>query len=178
MRRKRSSIRMPLPNPDHLLDQVDRLVAPPAGGAPRQTDLRRAISSAYYALFHALATEAADGLAGARHRQSPGYALIYRSVGHRSLRALCDNVSKASLPAKYSKYAPKGGFGGDLEAVASALVDLQDKRHLADYDPTFKARTSDAFLAVATARDALSRFRRASRQSRRAFVSLAAFSPR
>ena len=116
---------MPLPNPDHLLDQADRLVAPPAGGAPRQTDLRRAISAAYYALFHALAAEAADGLAGARHRRSPRYALIYRSVEHRSLKTLCHDVSKPSLPDKYSAYAPKGGFGGVLKAVANALVELQ-----------------------------------------------------
>lgn len=73
-------------NPDHLLEQADRLLAPPGGGAPRQVDLRRAISNAYYSLFHAVLTDAADDFVGSTHRQSPRYALVYRSVDHKSLR--------------------------------------------------------------------------------------------
>ena len=42
---------MPIPNPEHLLDQAERLAAT-GTGAPRQTNLRRAISAAYYAVFH------------------------------------------------------------------------------------------------------------------------------
>ncbi|MFQ5774728.1 MAG: hypothetical protein ACE5GS_09440 [Kiloniellaceae bacterium] len=79
---------------------------------------------------------------------------------------------------KYSKYAPKGGFGSDLIALANAAVDLHEKRHLADYDPLFRVNTSDAVLAVATARTALSRFSNANRASRKAFLSLLVFSPR
>jgi hypothetical protein len=40
-------------DPDHLLKQAQRLARPPRPGAPRQADLRRAVSSAYYAIFHA-----------------------------------------------------------------------------------------------------------------------------
>jgi hypothetical protein len=46
-------------NPDHLLEQADKLISPPAAGPPRQVDLRRAISSAYYGLFHSCLTAAA-----------------------------------------------------------------------------------------------------------------------
>jgi hypothetical protein len=73
---------------------------------------------------------------------------------------------------------PKGGFGRDLRALASAVIELQEKRHLADYDPLFRARLSDAVLAVATARGALVRFRGASRVVRRVLVSLVLFAPR
>ena len=165
-------------NPDHLLDQADRLIAPPGGGAPRQADLRRAISNAYYALFHAIATEAADDFAGRTQRQGSRYALVYRSIAHGSLRRLCEDVAKTKPPTKYDAYVPKTGFGADLIAVAAAVIDLQENRHQADYDPLFRVRMSDAVSAVATARTALARFRNANRAARKAFISLAVFSPR
>lgn len=169
---------MSVPNPEHLLEQADRLITPAGGGAPRQADLRRAISSAYYALFHAIVAEAADVFAGRTQRQTPRYALVYRSVDHGSLRGLCTHVRGGKLPAKYTTYAPSSGFGADLKAVATALVELQEKRHSADYDPLFRATMSDAALAVVTGRTALNRFKNANRSARRSFVSLLLFSPR
>lgn len=169
---------MPVLSPDHLFDQADRLIAPPGGGAPRQADLRRAISNAYYAVFHAIVTQAADNFVGKTNRASPRYALVYRSIDHASLRQLCEDVKKTTLPAKYSMYTPKDGFSDDLIALATAVVDLQEKRHLADYDPLFRVSMSDAVLVVATGRAALERFRNASRTQRKTFISLLAFSPR
>lgn len=170
---------MPAPNPDHLLDQADALIDAAGGpGAPRQTDLRRAISAAYYALFHALAAQAADTLIGAPNKQTPLYALVYRSLQHRSVREFCDQVQRTPLPPKIRDHAPKAGFGLDLKAMAHAVVELQEKRHLADYDPGFRATASDATFAVATARAALAGFRRSNASTRKAFVCLAVFSPR
>ena len=168
---------MPVLNPDHLLEQADRLMAPRGGGVPRQADLRRAISNAY-GVFHAVVTEAADDFVGRTQRRTPRYGLVYRSIDHRSLRKLCEDVKKTKLPEKYSKYEPVGGFGADLIALATAVVDLQEKRHLADYDPHFRVEMSDAVLAVATGRTALDRFRSANRMRRKAFLSLLVFSPR
>ena len=171
-------------NPDHLLEQADRLITPPGGGAPRQADLRRAISNAYYAVFHAVAAQAADDFVGITHRASARYALVYRSIDHTPLRKLCEfverseEVKKTGQPTKYSRYSPRAGFGPDLIALAAAVVDLQEKRHLADYDPLFRVRMSDAVLTVATGRTALDRFRNANRTSRKAFLSLLVFSPR
>lgn len=164
-------------DPDHLLDQAERLIAS-TGGTARQVDLRRAISSAYYALFHAVTTEAADDLVGRTHRQTPRYRLAYRSIDHKSLLRLCEDIVKTKLPAKYAGYEPSGGFGPDLQAFADSVVDLQEKRHLADYDPLFRVNKSEAVLAVETGRSALTRFKSANRTLRRAFLSLAVFSPR
>jgi uncharacterized protein (UPF0332 family) len=50
-------------NPDQLFEQAEKLIAIPAG-RPRQVDIRRAISSAYYAIFHAIITAAADQFVG------------------------------------------------------------------------------------------------------------------
>jgi hypothetical protein len=104
--------------------------------------------------------------------------LAYRSVDHKSLRLICENVAKPTLPAKYAPYEPKGGFGADLTAVATAVVELQEKRHLADYDPLFRVTMSDALLSIATGRRALQRFRGASPVPRNVFLSLIVFSPR
>ena len=165
-------------NPDHLLEQADRLIAPPGGGTPRQVDLRRAISNAYYAVFHAVMTEAADDFVGRKHRQTPRYALVYRSVEHRSLLRLCEDVRKGTLPGKYSMHEPAGGFGPELRSFATMIKQLHEKRHEADYDPLVRVRRSDAALAIETGREALVLFRRASATRRRAFLSLVVFSPR
>jgi hypothetical protein len=165
-------------NPDHLLEQADRLIAPAGAGAPRQADLRRAISTAYYGVFHAIATEAADSFAGRTQRQSPRYALVYRSIDHRSLRGICEDVIKPNVPAKYIHYLPAGGFGPDIVALATAVIDLQEKRHAADYDPLLRVGTAEAILAVETGRTAVGRLRHANQVRRRAFLSLVVFSPR
>ena len=169
---------MALPSPGHLLDQAHRLTAPLGPGAPRQTDLRRAISSAYYGVFHAVVAAAADDFAGRTKRHTPRYALVYRSIQHKTLRALCEDIVKSNLPAKYQDHVPKGGFGTDLEAFANAVVDLHEKRHKADYDPRYRVSTSDAVLAVATGRTALSLLTNANRTRKKAFLSVVVFPPR
>jgi len=169
---------MPLLNPDHLLDQAERLISSPSRGAPRQADLRRAISNAYYAVFHAILAQAADDLIGSTHRSSSRYALIYRSVDHRSLRNLCEDVVKPKLPARYAKYALREGFGLDLVALAIAVIELQEKRYLADYDPLYRVGMSDTKSVIATSRRALIRFKSADRALRGTFLDLLLFSPR
>jgi hypothetical protein len=169
---------LPVVNPDHLLDQADRLIAAPGAGARRQVDLKRAISSAYYALFHAIATAAADDLTGKGERDSGRYALAYRSIEHRSLRAICEDLQKQTLPRKYLKYQPSGGFGPDLKILSTAVEDLQERRNAADYDPLFRATTADAVSAVGTARGATRLLKSMTRSQRRAFLALVVFPAR
>ena len=138
----------------------------------------RAISNAYYALFHAVIAEAADDLVGRTHRQTPRYMLVYRSVDHKRLRGLCEDIAKQNLPSRYSKFEPEGGFGRDLRSFAKAVVELQESRHQADYDPLFRATRSNAILIVKKSREALEQFRHANRVLRRAFLTLVVFPPR
>jgi hypothetical protein len=63
------------PRFEDLFEQADVLLA--RGG---QADLRRAISAAYYGLFHFALTEAADMVVGKEHRSSARYSLVYRSI--------------------------------------------------------------------------------------------------
>lgn len=164
-------------NPDHLFEQADKLITPQVG-RPRQADIRRAISAAYYGVFHAATTMAVDQFVGATNRDESRYGLAYRSVDHRWLQELCKEVQKPTLSSRFRTYAPPEGFGANISAFAEAVVELQEKRHSADYDVMVRMNRSDAALAIATARAALGRLDQASQQERLAFLSLLLFSPR
>lgn len=82
------------------------------------------------------------------------------------------------MPAKLARYEPPNGFGPNIKAFAAAALELQEKRHAADYDPSVRISRSDAVLAVSTARTALKRFRKVSAARRKAFLCLLLFEPR
>jgi hypothetical protein len=104
---------------DDLLDIAADL-AQREEGKPRQTSLRRAISSAYYALFHALAALCADELVG--HSKSWSvYAPIYRTLDHGRAK----DVFKRLLI----------GYSASITTIGQTFILLQERRHAADYDP-------------------------------------------
>ena len=168
---------MAILNPDHLFEQANRLITPQTG-RPRQVDIRRAISAAYYGIFHAIVTAAVDQFVGVTNRDESRYGLAYRSVDHGKLRKLCEEVQKSKLSAKFKNYAPSAGFGANVLALAETIVELQEKRHAADYDVMIRMNRSDAAFAIAGAKAALGRFEKAGQQERLAFLSLVLFSPR
>ena len=169
---------MAILDPEHLLEQAGRLVEPPPAGPPRQVDVRRAISAAYYAVFHATLAAAADQFVGVTKRATSQYALVYRSVDHKALRELSSEAHRAQLSDKYARHVPPGGFGPNIQAFAAAVLELQEKRHSADYDPSIRVKTSDAIVAIAAARSALNRFLGADLPRREAFLGLLLFRPR
>lgn len=162
-------------NPDHLIEQAERLLAGSGAGAPRQVDLRRAISGAYYAVFHAIAAAVADDLVGPTRRDSPQYALAYRSIDHRSVRAVCEELAKATRPAKYARYQPSGGFASDLKQLAAVVVELREAREKADYDSLFRATAAEATFAVEAARISLQLLKGAARAQQKVFLALIVF---
>ncbi len=82
------------------------------------------------------------------------------------------------LSSKFKPHAPVSGFARDIIAFAEALVQLQEKRHLADCDVMIRMNKSDAILAVKTAKAALRYFGNASTTQRQAFLILLLFPPR
>jgi uncharacterized protein (UPF0332 family) len=164
-------------NPHHLFEQANKLISGQTG-PPRQVDIRRSISAAYYATFHATLTAAVDQFIGITNRHRSRYGLVYRSVSHTWLRELCKEVQKPILSNKFKPYAPSNAFGSNIAAFAAAIVELQEKRHSADYDVMIRMNKSDAVLAISTAEAALRRFGKASKTRRLAFLSLLLFPPR
>lgn len=169
---------MTIPNVEHLLEQAARLTAPLGRGAPRQVDLRRAISAAYYAVFHMVLAAAADEFVGRARRNDMAYGLAYRRIDHGTLRDLCAELNKPTLPAKYRHYEPVDGFGAGFRSFARYVVELQQRRQSADYDPMIRLKRSDALLAVSSARSALALVRGTSPASWRMFLALLLFPPR
>lgn len=129
---------MAILNPEHLLEQADKLIASGLPGRPRQADLRRAISAAYYAVFHATVAAAADHYVGANKRTTNQYALAYRSVDHKELRELCAKVKSPNPAGKMLRYGPSGGFDPEMRTFANILQELQEKRQEADYSPSIQ----------------------------------------
>lgn len=165
-------------NPNHLLDQAERLLTPTRPGFSRQADLKRAISNAYYALFHFVLRAVADEFVGAGQRRSARYALIYRSIDHRTLRDLAVEAKKRQASQRFAAYVPKGGFEAKLVEFSESVSALRDKRHAADYDPLARFAAADARNAIDMARDAVRQFGEAGEEQRKMYLSLLLCPPR
>jgi hypothetical protein len=160
-------------NPDELFSQADLLLS-----HPNEVDFRRAISAAYYGLFHAVLTAAADQALGFQFRWHRIYSYVYRSVSHTSLREVCEAINKSALPAKFRPFAPEGGFDNHLRQFAAVVVELQEKRYIADYDPVATVPKSDAETVIRMARAALTRFYTADPEHKVIFLTLLLFRSR
>lgn len=135
-------------------------------GRPRQADLRRAVSTAYYALFHAIARDAADLFVGAgSDRVSRVWKQVYRALEHGAAKTGCKEVRNLPFPA-------------EIRACADAFVTLQEARHKADYDPDYRLTRNEALTLLGTAKRAIEKLKRADRTNRRAFSVMLHFKRR
>ena len=169
---------VPKPNSEHLLERAEAVVRWDGHGRPRPTDLRRAISDAYYATFHAFLSGAADAVIGKRRRGSGPYGLAYRSIDHRALRELCQTARLRTPSQRYRPHVPGGGFGLSIREAAEAVLTLQGKRNQADYDPGFDVDRTEAEAVVLMARKALDDWYAAPAAEREIFLHLLLFPPR
>lgn len=117
--------------PDWLLRQAEELTGS-GRGQPRNADLRRATSAAYYALFHRLALDASRlVLPGGSHREV-GQAARY--VTYASIRQVCAWVGGESSPKHLDETVGRLRAHAGCTAVAAAFTKLHDERVAADYD--------------------------------------------
>jgi hypothetical protein len=112
---------------DDLLVLADRL-AKPTSSDPEQASLRRALSTAYYALFHLLVAEVAQlwqgGSLESRRR-------LERELDHRTMKDISQLFSQ---PQWTDWTGQQVSVPNDLREVAKAFVSLQQERHVADYN--------------------------------------------
>jgi hypothetical protein len=117
-----------------LLQQARRLAALDPN-RPRQANLRRAVSSAYYALFHFLTDQAYRMMLGTQLPEVPYRQVIARGFDHRTMRDACRSFSGGNLPDTIVRSLPQGFIvPAALRDLARAFVDLQEERHTADYN--------------------------------------------
>jgi hypothetical protein len=127
-----------------LLEQARRLATIDIK-KPTQANLRRAISAAYYALFHLLVDEACRVQIGAQHNQAPFRQVLGRAYAHGVMKDACKSFGGGTLKKGVFKGLPTGfTIPEEIRELAMTFVDLQDKRHLADYDLTERFDRSDA----------------------------------
>ncbi|MDZ7858219.1 hypothetical protein [Sphaerotilus sp.] len=98
---------------------------------PKQASLRRAVSSAYYALFHLL-IEASVAHFGSRSPMALR-RLMARAYSHGDMLAACKHLALGTPPPHLSALLATP-VEADLRLIATAFVELQDQRHRADYD--------------------------------------------
>jgi len=124
-----------------LLTIADELAASGGTGRPRQAHLRRSLSTAYYALFHALAKMCADELVGVTRVGTEPWVRIYRALEH----GFAKNALNQSIIQKLHPAA---------KTFADAFIELQEKRHAADYSPKplpFGRRATQGYVGQARA---------------------------
>ena len=146
-----------LPVNPHDLIQTARRHAEPGAEPPTQADLRRAVSTAYYAQFHCLAGTAADLLAGTSP-DSPEWLQVYRALEHDKARRAC------------RQQAVMRTFPMEIRNFAEAFDALQKARQHADYAPEGEYSKPDVLATINTAEDAIVEFEQAGARHRRSFA--------
>ena len=130
-----------------------------ASGQPSQEALRRAISTAYYAMFHALATSNADLIVGtsAQANQS-NWIAIYRSLRH----------FRAENPLHGWPHL----FSQPIQDFAVVIAGIKRQRENADYNPNVSYIQNQVTTWINRAEQAIIAFNAASPQER-AMVAIA-----
>jgi len=110
---------------------------------PKQASLRRAVSSAYYAVFHLLVSEAAANWNRATLRAALGGAF------DQNIMKAASNRIQDARQFPFTGEDPK--VVAALKAVARAFAQLQEQRHIADYDNTIFWTKTEALAQVKSA---------------------------
>lgn len=163
--------------PERLMVQARTLAGVAAGrGRPSPTDHRRAVSTAYYALFHALISAATHKALPAPAATDDDRLRAARWFDHTDVKNASQWVIRCHAVTAARTSAPSGVKDGvwellsspvaggrlgnvsaDVAAIARAFVDLQDARHAADYDHMARFPKATATRHVASAAYALDR---------------------
>lgn len=129
---------------------------------PSQSDLRRTISTVYYAAFHALAELCADEIVGSspRLKATPEWARVYRALDHgRSRAALNEVISGADA------------VDARLENFCATLEKMRARRLSADYNPApLKLKREAVGLLIDEVETAVDELTRADPAQRRALA--------
>lgn len=120
---------------EDLLQQANHLLSY-EGENPSQASLRRAVSTAYYALFHLLVEDGGKRWQGSAEAQ----IAVQRAYDHGQMK----NVSNAFFGSDSgSSWARSSPVPLSLRRVARTFNDLQEQRHAADYDNNISWSSGD-----------------------------------
>ena len=129
---------------------------PGPSGETSEESLRRAVSTAYYAMFHALAASNADSLLG-----SPQYAEM-QQAWNRAYRGMDHGAARRNLTQNVTNLTQASRQFIRIFAL------LQDARHRADYDPDENVTLQYATGWIDSAEEAIEGFMSAPVDERKA----------
>ena len=136
-------------------------------GKLRQSNLHRATSAAYYALFHTLARCAADCLIGGpgSQRSKPAWYQVYRALEHGQVKAACKSANVISR------------FPQRIQDFANLFITMQEKRHIADYNPYARSKKPEVSTDIELVEAVIKGFESAAIKDRRAFAAFVLLKP-
>ena len=117
---------------------------------PKQASLRRAISTAYYALFHLLTLEASRVFVGDQRILTR----MNRAYGHNEMYEVSKAFAHGDWPRLFDPLRGICFIPDEVKRVAQTFADLQQARHAADYDLTVRFSRSDTLDLVERAEKA------------------------
>ena len=127
---------------------------------PAEAQLRRAVSTAYYALFHRVSRAAAERFIGKASEASAAYALLYRGFNHGRMRDICKALDAPRLKDAWKKHLGRDAVSQDARDFTAVFGGLQEARRAADYDPRIAFSPSDVASLIEAADNALAAFDR------------------
>lgn len=132
------------------------------GSSPSEADRRRAVSTAYYALFHFTARSCVDVFMPSGKRPlARAKQQAYRSIDHRDVKNACTCTKN-----------PKFGAPIQIRRFADTFLTLNKYRERADYDPSVDGefKLNHVIELIGECIDAMTEFRSADIDDRRAFA--------
>jgi hypothetical protein len=133
--------------PQDLLAQAKHL-ANREPKRPRQASLRRAVSAAYYALYHLLAEAGAQTLAPPNPPQLR--SRIRRAFSHADMKRVCSSFQHNNVENLPDEIKPLiiEPLQQEFSIVAETFVQLQEDRHMADYDFSKQFARTDVLIKI------------------------------
>lgn len=127
---------------------------------PTQANLRRSVSTSYYAAYHALAQMCADCLVGTRKARRPNRAWteVYRGLAHGPSKEACNRAANVDFPQ-------------EIKDFADAFIQLQEARHTADYDPLGRYTREQAQFYVELSKNCIEILKACEAVHRKAFAT-------
>lgn len=126
---------------------------------PKQGNLRRAVSSAYYSMFHFLVDHSCRSLLGSGNERRRYREIMARAFEHDVMVSVCKAFAGTTLPkAIHDRLPATFTIHRDLSNLALAFRQSQEKRHLADYDLTQRFSRDDVLALIREADQVIGKF--------------------
>ena len=143
------------------MQSATRSLTTPGDNEPTVYDLRRSISTAYYAVFHYLAELCATEIVGRRVkklRPKGAWRVYYRSLRHSRIRAFCMRNDHNQ-------------FSHGIQNFAKWFPVLQDAREFCDYENDSMPNILDAKFIIKIAKTCIESLESINESEREDFVA-------